>query len=155
MLRFAVWEPHSELEVFTLKPEFYQKWEPNITKHKLFGIESQSIQTTDFFPKQHDFDRMPLTKQIKLCKITYKVYSCKTKQDASLKAIKLHFTNGVSSPLFEGEKSEILTSVKKVKEVIDVSRRISKVRMYVYGHCMQHLQFLDASGGEIVDIGFY
>ena len=36
-LRFSVWEPNVDLEVFSLKPQFCERWCPQMIKHQLFG----------------------------------------------------------------------------------------------------------------------
>ena len=57
-LAFAVWEPNYSLEEFTLKPKFFPRWNPNLTKSVLFS--SNCFQLTNNFPKENDFDDMPL-----------------------------------------------------------------------------------------------
>ena len=61
---------------------------------------------------------MPIDKQIKLTKITYKAYD-KKKTNRSLKAIQLHFTGGRSTELFEGTKNDGMMSscYKESKDV--------------------------------------
>ena len=53
VLRFAVWEPILEPEPFTLKPLYCARWNPNLTKHHMFG--ANYVQITGMYPKQEDF----------------------------------------------------------------------------------------------------
>ena len=70
-----------------------------MTRSSVFG--SELAQINHYYPSRKELEDMPLEKQIKLFKITYKVYR-KTKKNTSVKAIQFHFTGGVKSKLYEG-----------------------------------------------------
>ena len=113
---------------------------PELTKLPVFG--DKDIKPDIEFPRQKDLDAFPLTKRIKLQKISY--------QTAALHKIKFHFTSDVESPLFEcatpcnGLKQKTIDSDRPLKKFMV---RLQKNNNFIFG-----LKIMDDKGAEAANL---
>ena len=99
---------------------------PILHKHKLTKLDvfgHKDLFCDKEYPSNEEMSSFPEGKNVKLRKIYYK-----NGFGSSLKAIKLEFTYGVSTPLFEVDDKEG-NSLKSVE--VDSSRTIRKIKMDV------------------------
>ena len=95
---------------------------PKIKRVKLTPFGRDDLKCENEFPTLEELPHLPNDKEIRLKKIYYK-----NGFGAALKSIKLEFTYGLSTPLYEVEDSKY-----KLKSVeFDVTRTIRKISMSV------------------------
>ena len=95
---------------------------PKIKRTKLTPFGRDDLKCEHEFPSLEELPHLPNDKDIRLKKIYYK-----NGFGAALKGIRLEFTYGLTTPLFEVEDSK-----HKLKSVeLDVTRTIRKIAMSV------------------------
>ena len=95
---------------------------PKIKRSKLTAFGRDDLKCENEFPTLDELPHLPIDKEIRLRKIYYK-----NGFGTALKAIKLEFTYGLTSPLFEVQDSKY-----KLKSVeLDPTRSIRKIAMNV------------------------
>lgn len=116
-----------------------------LTRLEGFGLNDDMADKE--FPTSNHLRNMPLDKQIRLERITYKLNST----NQTLMAIQLGFTNGVETPLFEAKGK--CRSIPSISVDVDTSRTIRQLRMFVSeNYHMCKLKMIDEKGKNIVNL---
>ena len=94
------------------------------------------------FPTIKDLENFPMTRKIKLQKISF--------QSAALHKIKFHFSNEIESPIYEcstpcnGLKVKAIDPTKTIRKVCI---RLNKQNNFIFG-----VKILDDTGAELVNL---
>ena len=110
-----------------------------------FGIASTNYDC--IYPQPEALSLMPTDENIRLKTIKFKQFE----NTKFLSAIKLEFSNGMETPLFQaGMEVEVGRDAKILK--VDTSRRIAQISMNVHVGAAHGLRLKDDNGDYIIDI---
>ena len=99
-----------------------------LKKMRLVGAAKSAVNFE--WPKQEELEQIPNLESLKLNSISFK-------QGKALKGIKLGFTDGIESPLFEAEKGSSLLDLQTAK--IDTTKKISRIALLVTKSKTKHM----------------